>query len=653
MRWVVRAVVTLLVLVVVAVAALFLIPTERIARLAAQQFEAATGRAMVISGALRPTLWPRLGLRAGHVEIANAGWSKEGPLLSAEGLTIGVDPGVLFGGAIRVNEVTVTQPKIVLELGKDGHGNWEMAPAAAATGGSGAPAAAAPATGAATEFTLDLGKITGGSVTWIDHGAGTRTTLDGIDATLKVPDYAGAMTLSLAAALNGTALQLEAEAASFSTLMSGKVTPVTLHLAAKGADVDFKGRAGLLPFAAEGDLDTVLTDLGPVMRAVGQEKPALPKGLGSDRIGLSGKMTLAPEGTLSLRGARIVADGNTVTGDIDIDPNGARPKLVAQLSTDALDLSALGGGASAGGGGAAAGWSTDPIDASALNAMDASVAITAGALNLGPLRTGTVKVMTTIDRGRAVIDLRQISAYEGTITGQVVVNARSGLSTSADLSARGVALKPLLTALAGYDRLNSDGTLALKLLASGNSQDALVRSLSGTGSLSLGKGELTGLDLLGMLRTLDTSYVGPGAKTIFDSLTASWTITNGVLANDDLALKAPLLTASGKGKVDLGAQTLAYTVTPTALPKADGTGGITVPLAITGPWSKLSFALDLKSIADKKIDEQKKKLEDQAKAKAAEALGVTPDDGQSVEDAAKKKLEEEAKKGLSKLLGGN
>jgi len=230
------------------------------------------------------------------------------------------------------------------------------------------------------------------------------------------------------------------------------------------------------------------------------------------------------------------------------------------------------------------------------------------------------------------------------------VNGRGGLSVATDLTAKGVALRPLLTDLAQYKRLDAKADLSLKLRAAGNSQAALARSLAGSGRFSFGKGELQGLDLVGMLRTLNLNYVGEGAKTIFDAITASFTIDKGVLSNDDLTLTAPRVSAAGKGTVNSGARTLGDTVTPTAVSKADGTGGVKVPLLITGPWAKPSFGLDVNALAGAKIDAAKQRLQDQAKQELGKQLGVTPQAGQSPQDALRKKLEDQAKKGLLNLL---
>ncbi|WP_283178404.1 AsmA-like C-terminal region-containing protein [Gemmobacter sp. 24YEA27] len=101
--------------------------------------------------------------------------------------------------------------------------------------------------------------------------------------------------------------------------------------------------------------------------------------------------------------------------------------------------------------------------------------------------------------------------------------------------------------LAGWDRMITKASLNLKFLGVGNSIDEIMRSLKGDGSLTLGKGEVRGLDIAGMLRRLDTSYVGEGQKTIFDGIAGTFTILDGNLTTSDLSLVAPYLTASGAG----------------------------------------------------------------------------------------------------------
>jgi AsmA protein len=177
-----------------------------------------------------------------------------------------------------------------------------------------------------------------------------------------------------------------------------------------------------------------------------------------------------------------------------------------------------------------------------------------------------------------------------------------------------------------------------------------MRSLSGSGVLNLGAGAIEGLDIAGMIRSLDTGFVGEGQRTVFDSLSASFDMDGGDLFNRDLLMAGPVISAEGAGRIGLGARDLEYRIRPTALRGEDGTGGISVPLWITGSWAAPSFALDLEALAQENLKDEAKALEDDLKAKAAAELDQQ--EGESLEDAAKRKLEEQLEQELGEGAGG-
>ncbi|MDG1282414.1 MAG: AsmA family protein [Pseudorhodobacter sp.] len=659
MRWVVRLLSGVVMLIVVAVGLVFLIPSQKVADIATTQFAKATGRSLTIDGDVRPTIWPVLGVSTGPVQISNAEWSDAGPLLVAEGLAIGVDLAALIGGTIRVTKVEAMGPQILLERNAKGQANWEFG-APAASGTSGASGASATA----TPITLDHGLIQGGSLRYIDHGTNTRLHLTDIAAEVKLPDFNGPVTLSLAAQKDGRNLLVDAELARFSDFLAGRVTNAALSGGVGDSGFKYDGLLGTAPFVAEGEITADLADLGSIMGLVGLPAPVLPQGLGAQTRKISGKVTRTAKNTMHLRGGVIVLDDNRLEGDADVTLEGDRPTITASIKAGALDLSALGGGA--GGGGASTGaqsdgWSRAPIDVSALGIADATISIAAQSLDLGTAKLGKTQVLMTLVRSRAVFEARELQAYGGQITGNFVVNGRGGLSVGGDLNFAGLSMEPLLKDVADFDRLLGTADFRLKFLGVGNSMAALANDLAGDGQFRFGKGELRGLDLAGMLRNLDMSYMGEGSKTIFDGMSASFAINKGVLFNEDLMLDAPYVTAKGAGKVGIGARTLDYRVVPVALSKEDGTGGISVPLLIGGTWASPKFSLDLKSLADQKLDEEKARLEAEAKArieeKAASELGVVRQEGESLEDAAKRRAQEaaekEAGKLLNKLFGGN
>ena len=668
MRWLFRALGALLILLLIAVGLVFLIPAERIAATAAQQFERLTGRHLQIDGDVSPRFWPVLGVSTGPVTIANADWSDAGPMFRAESLSIEINASALLGGEVRILGIRATRPQIVLERARDGRENWVF-------GGGGSGGEVSTTTpGVGRAYTLDEALMTGGTIRFVDHGTGQDVTLDTVDASLKIPDFSGPAQLAVSAVMAGQKVSLTAEAGGFSAFTEGRVVPLYIQARIGGADISFAGRGGFGPVTASGYLQADLSDLAALAALAGAAAPDLPQGLGAVSLSVTADLTLDSAGALYLRGAVIRADGNELTGDIDLKPGKDRPKLSARLRTDALSLAGLSGGqgGGAGGGMEAAGWPKDKIDVSGLAAVDAAVALVAGSVDLGVMKLGETRLILTIDRARAVFDIKQMAAYGGAVTGQFVVNGRGGLSVGGDLSLAGLDMQPLLMDVSGWDRLLAKGNLTLKFLGVGNSVDAIMHSLKGDGTLSLGKGEIKGLDIAGMLRTLDASYVGEGQKTIFDGISAGFTIAGGVLSNSDLKMVAPYLTATGSGEVGLGERNLNYRLRPTALSGADGTGGVMVPLLITGPWAKPNFKLDLESIAREKMQAEAKAAEERlrAEAKAAEAkakaeleaklkeqLGVEVAPGESVEDAVKRRaneaLQDEAGKLLDGILGGN
>ncbi|MBS3980069.1 MAG: AsmA family protein [Rhodobacteraceae bacterium] len=668
MRWIVRVGVTLAMLLVLGLGLSAMVPAERVAQAVSSQFEAMTGRKMQLQGEVSPRLWPSLGISTGPVSIANADWAEsDQPLFQAQGLSIDVNFGALFGGEVKILGLAADRPEINLERNAEGEANWVFA---AGTGG-GAGSVPAPATG----FTLDDGTISGGVIRYVDRQSGREIALDGVDATLAIPDFSGPFTLTARGLSGGQAVALDLTGGVFSAFALGRVVPVTATLTAGGTKLGFDGRGGYAPVVAEGALVADLADLPALGALTGSDLSRPQPGLGHDRLRIAGTLTLDGTGAAFLRGAEIVMDANQLKGDLDLLPGDARPLLKGTLVAGPIVLATgpegeMGGGQA--GGMEAAGWPEGEIDVSALGTLDAEVALSAPSIDLGVLKLGQTRALVTVDRARAVIDIREMQAYNGQVSGDFVVNGRGGLSVGGRLAFAGLQTQPLLTDLAGWDRLVSTADAELEFLGVGNSVDAIMKSLEGQGALELGRGELRGLDIAGMLRTLDPGFVGEGQKTAFDGLAGTFTIAGGVLTNNDLKLVAPHVTASGSGELGLGERRLDYRLRPTALAAEDGTGGVMVPLLITGPWADPSFRLDLESIAREKMEAEAKavaeRLEQEAKAAEAaaraeleqrlrEELGVevAPDQslGDAARDAATKALEEQAVRALEEILNGN
>jgi AsmA protein len=665
MRWIVRSLLALGLLVALGIGALFLIPTERIAGLAVQEFNRLTGRELRIDGSVRPTIWPVLGVTTGPVTLSNADWSDAGPMLSADGLAISVDLSSLMSGAPRVTEIRADGMKVVLERAKDGRENWVF-------GGDNGGEVTTATPGVGASFSLDQARVTGGTLVYLDHQTGLRKEVTNLDATFELPSFTGPADIDLTGQMNGQDFSLTAGIAGFKDFLDGALVGIKADLGAGAAKIAFDGKASLTGPEAAGAITADLARLAEISALAGSSAPALPAGLGAKSVAVAGDMTLTAKGSVHLRRTTVTLDGNAMSVDADLEPGRDRPHLTAKVTAGALDLRALTGGGGSGGSDAAAsgGWSQASMDLSGLGAIDAEVSIAADSLDLGLIKAAPLRAVVTIDRSRVVTDLRKVGAYGGAISGNFVINARKGLSMGGDLTFSGMDLQPLLTDFAGVTRLTGQGDLAVKFVGSGASMAAIMNSLSGDGRIALGAGEIQGLDIEGMITNLDPSYVGSGKKTVYDDLTASFTLADGDLLNQDLVLNSPYLKAEGNGRIGLGRRDIDYRIKATALRAADGTGGVGVPVIIKGPWSDPSYALDLESLAQERLDEELAKLEEEAKAKAAaleadakakleaeleRVTGGQVQEGESLEDAAnrlgKDVIEDEAAKALERLLG--
>jgi len=647
MRWVFRLIGLVIVMLAIVLGALFFLPGERIAKLAAEQISKATGRQVTMSGDTKISFYPILGVATGAVEIANAGWSDAGPIFTAESLKIGVEPTALFGGDIRITGLEAVGPQIRLERAADGRVNWELGVEGVAP--SGQSEGGAPATANRLSLTLDRALIKGAYLTYTDHGSGEVQAIRDMDFDLRWPDYDGRATFDVVLRQAGDPVTVSGHLEKVGAFIDGAVTDVVADIEGPGGRLGFDGRAGLQP-QSQGRFDIDMSDTGAFVAALDLGAVELPQGFGA-RISGGADVTLTREMRLSLRNMTLDLGGNALSGAADIDLAGDVPRVNAQLNAGALDLSKLAGADSNESDAASAdtGWSRAPIDASGLALANGEVALVADSIDLGDLELGKTRTLMALDRSRAVFSLRELRAYDGLITGEFVANNRSGLSVGGNMKAEGVNLERFLADAMDITRFAASASGEVEFLGVGQSVHAIMNSLSGKGSLRTGRGVISGIDLDRLMRSGDVT----GGTTIFDAMSASFTMDEGNLYNRDLAMSLPLARAEGTGRVGLGARDIDYLFTPVLL-EGENSRGLAIPVRIEGPWASPRIKPDLEKALDLNLEAEREALEKEAEERlereVQDRLDVTPQEGQSVEDAVKDKIEDEVGRELRKLF---
>lgn len=258
------------------------------------------------------------------------------------------------------------------------------------------------------------------------------------------------------------------------------------------------------------------------------------------------------------------------------------------------------------------GWSDAPINLTGLNYVDAQVRLSATELDIGGAQIAPAAVDATLAGGVMKAAYANVGAYGGQASGELIVDASSGTPTYAmhtDLV--GVRALPLLTSLAGFDRI--DGKMQAKIAArsAGASQHAIMANMAGTAFLNFQDGQIRGVNVAQMIRSLTASTLNGWQEqkqeqqgTDLTQLSSSFKIEHGQAVTTDLNLVGPLVRVTGVGTIDLGTRMIGFRVEPKLVMTTEGQGraadpvGFGIPVMIEGPWSQPRIYPDMQGMLD-------------------------------------------------------
>jgi AsmA protein len=258
-----------------------------------------------------------------------------------------------------------------------------------------------------------------------------------------------------------------------------------------------------------------------------------------------------------------------------------------------------------------------PVDLSALKGINAKGKLEVGELEVHGLKLAEVSAQLNAANGRVALAPHSARLYEGTIAGEVQVDAeRNRIVLKEQL--KGVSIGPILRDFADQDRLEGKGDVALDVTTEGKTVNAMKRALDGTVKVQLRDGAVKGINLGEVVRRARTALGGGGAsaaqgqsagdsseKTDFTELNASFQIKNGIAHNEDLEAKSPLFRLGGAGDINIPASSLDYLAKASIVATGQGQGGkerddlagITVPVRLTGTFDDLKYQVDYRGLA--------------------------------------------------------
>ena len=351
-----------------------------------------------------------------------------------------------------------------------------------------------------------------------------------ISAELRMPSldqpvtFAGALTYGTRPIALAASAELPEDFGNTTPIPFGAEVTVS-----DGGALSINGTATTLGNVA-GDLFLDLSSTQNFLSAFDVSVSGLTKNLGA-AVQASTKLTLDGD-ALSLSDMVAQLGANRLSGRVSAEFSDI-PYVSGALNVGTLDLRRADGASSKSGGGngtstaAATGWSQDPLDLGALGLVNADLGVTGDALITDTLRIDGFSGQMRIENARAVLTLNELNAYRGAGAGEFVLNARNGLSTAIRFQGNAVDLSPLMSDMLDVNSIEGRANVNLDLLGVGSSVDGIIKSLSGTAVFNVDSGRWTGMDLDRLLRSGDTA---PGT-TMFDNLSASSTLKNGVASN--------------------------------------------------------------------------------------------------------------------------
>jgi uncharacterized protein involved in outer membrane biogenesis len=291
----------------------------------------ATGRELVLDGPISLSLLPVPAVTAAGVKFFNVAGSKNPNMVEVKQVTARLSLSALLTGRLAAGEVTLVEPKIVLEVNAEGKPNWEFTPSVAEA----KPAAPQPS----SPRPLSLGRLTidNGTLVFSDSKAGISLAAEKANFSASVGSIDGPYTLAGGATVNGAPLRIDLAVGAKGA--SGHTARIVLE--AGGGKLAFDGRLSELgPDArlsgvASASADNLIAFAETLLKIAGQPEPNLPPLL-AGKFSFDGAVDVS-QSAVAATDFKLALGGDSGSGSINVT---LKPALAVEgkLAAPKLDL---------------------------------------------------------------------------------------------------------------------------------------------------------------------------------------------------------------------------------------------------------------------------------------------------------------------------
>lgn len=628
----------------VAVAAPFLVPTQTIIDQISKQVESTTGRTLQIAGDSEVSILPSLNVTLNNVRLSNMTTGSAEDMLSMEQLSVHIPWLSLLSGEAKLERFVINNPTVTLETDKQGLPNWQLFPTQDnhPTLTQTKTTQQSSAVSLPSGFDVSLGEVAiyGGSITYIDGQTGVQHSVNELDLSIQLPSLYKALTVNGAVTYQSQKFELMSVVDTPAKAIVGDAFNIEQRLTSQLLNLEFNGVV-----AHKGkDIQGELTLAGESVKAITQwQNIALSaKDNAFNQFSVAGSMSfvgntftlnslVAKLDELEIKGQSKIVLGPkpNINANIDLgmlDLNPYLPEPAATPAPDKPDAQTPSQPIV---------WDDTPIDLSVLGQVNADIVVRSTGLKAHDITLGENQFSLQLKNSVAHLGLDEFNAYDGTGKGSVKINsAVTPYKIQTNFALKNINAEPLLTDAVGFDKVLGKGSIDWNLTTQGQSQKQLVSTLAGNVAFSFKDGGVKGANIAQMTRKAKEMLKGdfsslkdglnadydPQQKTDFSALTGSFVFKEGVGRNNDLSLASPLIRITGSGEVDLPKTNVNYRLvtgivdTVEGQASADKSTGFKVPLRIKGPFHKVDVSLDISSAAKENVkDKLKDKLKDKFK----------------------------------------
>lgn len=481
---------------------------------------------------------------------------------------------------------------------------------------------------------------TGGAIEGRYRGNVTSGDTVGFDGTFETQ----ITSLSEFAKAAGTDIPysnaIESVSASGKLNGSGKNVTVT-DLDAQLQDGQLNGRFQGMATTAEGfNVEGLLNADIPSIRTLAATAGAnLPQSTSAGTIyeafSVSGKVKGNPV-NISFSNAGVALDHLKGTGNFSVNMKGPKPFVSGILDMEGLDLRPyMSSYAAQNPTGEIQPWSDQPLNLSMLKAVDGDLKFKTPSMTTDRMKMGAANLDVKLRNGVMNASVPKLNMYGGLgkVTASLDVTGQEP-AIALDLNMRDLNSNTFLAAVAGFTNATGEGGTGLSIRGSGSSQAAIMKSLNGQGDFKLLNGQISGVDLEQLLTGLDQaiatralpSGVGSNYITKFNDIIGLFKVENGVVKVDNFSLNSLGVAAQGAGQIDLGGQSVDFSLRPRLTGKTAGDlSSFGIPIRVKGGFGDASIGLDTQLLTDiaaaKAKSRLQKELTDQVGGPVGNILG--------------------------------